>query len=1026
MPSPSDERSERAENRRSSGAARAGSYLLAVVAVFVAAASRWLIDPTLGTHLPYPTFFLAVIVAAWVGGLGPALLATVLGLLVTWYGFVPPRFSFEKATFADVLGLVMFTAVSCAIAVLSTSSRRAISRLEDSTDRHGVGDAAGARRASSGSIRQLELATIAGSALLIFVLAAGGSLGHRAIGRSLRDRAHVSHSHAVIHELDVLLSHVKDAETGQRGYLLTERDEYLQPYEAALGAIATDIASLRTLLADRASASTVLDALESKVSVKLDELRSTVELVHADERAAALMLVMTDAGQELMDGIRADVAALQAAERELLALHEQSLAASDRNALVAIVLPSALGVMLVLVGLSLFRRNLLQRQRSALVLAEQEERWRTTLSSIGDAVIATDAEGAVTYLNPVAEHMTGWTISEASGVPLTTVFHIVNESTRQTVENPALRALHQGVIVGLANHTILIAKDGTERPIDDSAAPIRRVDGAIVGCVLVFRDITVRRQAEIEQETLRESLAASAERLAENEARYRAIGESIDFGVWMCDVTGRNTYASDSFLRLVGITREQCADFGWGDVLHPDDAQQTIAAWQECVRTGTVWDREHRFKGVDGQWHYVLARGVPVKDRDGKVTGWAGINLDIDRLKHAEAALRDADRRKDDFLATLAHELRNPLAPVRNAVQILQMKGPPVPELEWAREVIDRQMQAMARIIDDLMDVSRISRNKLELRKDRITLAKVLQGAIETSRPLIEQLSHQLIVSMPEQSVVLHADLTRLAQVFVNLLNNAAKYTPTGGTIRLTAQRSGADVLVVIRDTGVGIPADKLGTVFDMFSQIANASTHSHGGLGIGLSLVKRLVEMHGGSIEVRSDGLGHGSEFLVRLPVHAESAAHRQDHETAEQAAPVSRFRILVVDDNRDAALSTAMMLQLMGNTVRTAHDGEDAVSAAGEFRPHIVLMDIGMPRMDGYEACRRIRAQPWGHKMLVIAISGWGQEDDRRRSEQAGIDRHLVKPVNPVVLTKVLAELSADLALDESGVGDTEPGTR
>jgi PAS domain S-box-containing protein len=576
------------------------------------------------------------------------------------------------------------------------------------------------------------------------------------------------------------------------------------------------------------------------------------------------------------------------------------------------------------------------------------------------------------------------------------VFRIVNETTKQPVENPAQRALATGEIVGLANHTILIAQDGAWRPIDDSAAPIKDDRGEIVGCVLVFRDVSERRKKE-------RDLAEAAADLAASEARYRAIGEAIDFGVWMCDAQGRCTYASPSFLRLVGMTQEECAGFGWGHALHPEDAEKTIAAWRQCVARGGVWDWEHRFRGVDGHWHYVLARGVPLRNEKQEVLGWAGINLDIDRLKQAEQALRDADRRKDEFLATLAHELRNPLAPVRNAVQVLQLKGPASPELQWARDVIDRQMQGMTRLIDDLLDLSRISRNKLELRKERIELSRIVQGAIETSRPMIEQHGHELTVNLPPEPVYLDADMMRLAQVFLNLLNNAAKYTEPGGKITFTAERQGSDVVTIVRDSGIGIAPEKLATIFEMFSQVEDALTRAQGGLGIGLSLVKRLVEMHGGSIEAKSAGPGKGSEFTVRLPVILDPRVA-----PATATAPASKLRILVVDDNRDTASTLAMLLKLMGNNVRTAFDGEEAVLAASEFHPHVVLLDIGLPKMNGYEAARAIRRGPGGEHMVLIAVTGWGQEDDRRKSQDAGFDRHLVKPVDPQSLMSLLAELA------------------
>ena len=367
-------------------------------------------------------------------------------------------------------------------------------------------------------------------------------------------------------------------------------------------------------------------------------------------------------------------------------------------------------------------------------------------------------------------------------------------------------------------------------------------------------------------------------------------------------------------------------------------------------------------------------------------------------LHAGKEALRDADRRKNEFLATLAHELRNPLAPVRNAVEILRMKGPDIPELHWARD-----------IIDDLMDISRINQGKLELKREQVELANIVQGAIETSRPLIESMGHELTVTLPPGPVIVDADLTRLAQVFLNLLNNAAKYTERGGRIDLRAELQGSDVVVSVTDTGIGIPADKLPTLFEMFSQVEEALSRSRGGLGIGLCLVKRLVEMHGGSVEAKSGGLGQGSEFVVRLPIVVEQTYPRQVSDDGDQAQPTSDLRILVVDDNRYVAESLAMLLKMMGNNVHTAHDGEEAVTAAREFQPQVVLCDIGLPKLNGYEACRQMKAQAWDKNMILIAVTGWGQDDDRRKSAAAGFDHHLIKPVDPQALMKLLAKLES-----------------
>jgi signal transduction histidine kinase len=394
------------------------------------------------------------------------------------------------------------------------------------------------------------------------------------------------------------------------------------------------------------------------------------------------------------------------------------------------------------------------------------------------------------------------------------------------------------------------------------------------------------------------------------------------------------------------------------------------------------------------------------------------------RVVERTQALHEADSRKDEFLATLAHELRNPLAPVRNAVQVLQMQGTASPELQFARDIIDRQVRQMSRLIDDLMNVSRINEGKIELKRERVSLATVIQGAVETSRSLIDECGHALTVALPSEPIILDADLTRLTQVFLNLLNNAAKFSEKGGRIDLKAERQGNEVVVSVTDTGIGIPADKLTSVFEMFSQVEGALTRSQGGLGIGLCLVKRLVEMHGGSIEAHSDGPGKGSEFVVRLPVVVEqSDSPATPGDDAESPLPSSELQILVVDDNRDAANSLAMLLDMMGNTVRVALDGAEAVDAAREFRPDVVLLDIGMPKMNGYDVARTIRQQEWGQNMVLIAMTGWGQDENKQKSQEAGFNRHMVKPVAPSSLMRLLAELQIESSHGAASEATTHP---
>ncbi len=376
-------------------------------------------------------------------------------------------------------------------------------------------------------------------------------------------------------------------------------------------------------------------------------------------------------------------------------------------------------------------------------------------------------------------------------------------------------------------------------------------------------------------------------------------------------------------------------------------------------------------------------------------------------LQASESQLRDANQRKDEFLATLAHELRNPLAPVRNAVQILRVKGLDTPELKWAAEIIDRQMHAMSRLIDDLMDVSRINQGRIELRCDRVQLAAVLKDAIDSTQPLFDELGHRLELAMPPGEVVVDADATRLAQAFMNLLNNAAKYMDRGGVIRVGVEEGPKALRIQITDNGIGIPPDRLGSIFELFSQVETALSRSRGGLGIGLSLTRRLVELHGGSIRAHSEGLGRGSTFEILLPRVIQAPTGPAAPVEKMDVTPNEGLRILVADDNRDAAETLAVLLEVLGHRVRHVHDGAAAVQLAGEMGLDVILLDIGMPKLNGYEACRQIRTLPDGHKPTIVAITGWGQPEDLKASKDAGFDHHLVKPVDPTALTDMLASV-------------------
>jgi PAS domain S-box-containing protein len=680
----------------------------------------------------------------------------------------------------------------------------------------------------------------------------------------------VSHTHEVLGQVEQVLSTLKDAENGQRGYLLTGERPYLEPYEQAVARFPAQITRLRQLTIDNPPQTAHVLKLEQLAAERLAELRQGLERFQAEtdkNRATQLsrQYLLRGEGKRLMDLVRDEVYGMQQLERALLTRREGASRANTRTALASTVVGLGLGLVLTTMVITLVARNLAARQRAADVLHAERERFRTTLTSIGDAVVVTDAQGRVTLLNPVAQALTGWS-AEALGQPLEAVFRIVNETTRKTVENPVSQVIRLSAIVGLANHTVLIAKDGTELAIDDSGAPIRDARGRIVGVVLVFRDITQPRGSE--------------------------------------------------------------------------------------------------------------------------------------------RALEDADRRKDEFLAMLAHELRNPLAPIRNAAHTLALLGTGDDRVRWVSGVIERQVGLMTRLVDDLLDVSRITSDKITLQRTTVSVREVLAQVVETARPLAESRGQALEVDVPEAAGWVDGDPARLAQAVGNLLDNAIKYTDDGGRIGLRARVEAHEVVIVVEDSGVGVDPELLPHVFDLFIQADRSLERKQGGLGLGLTLVRRLVEMHGGHVEAASAGPGLGSAFTIRLPRLAAEVAEPVAAAEPPEAAPAGPARrILVVDDQQDSTDSLALFLRLRGHEVRTAHDGPSALDEIEHYRPEVVFLDLGLPGMSGYDVARRVRMKTDLGPLRLVALTGYGTDADRQKTRDAGFDVHLAKPVDPRAVDALLA---------------------
>ena len=674
-----------------------------------------------------------------------------------------------------------------------------------------------------------------------------------------------SHAHDVIVGLNDLFAKLRDAETGQRGYLLTNNEEYLDPYLKSVNVVDGSLTHLTTLTQATPQYSQEIADVSNLVEAKLRVLEHTIDLQKSAGSAGAMSLVNTNEGKNLMDRLRVKLNTLL--DREIA--HRRQVKDNQKQALWRTIVTFSVASFVafgLLIALHFLNERNTAEQRTAA-------RWyTTTLRSIGDAVIATDAQGRVTFMNPTAQALTGWNLEEAHGKLLEGVLPLVNETTGKPVDNPVQKVLRENIVVGLANHTELVARDGSRRPIEDSAAPILD-NGVLKGVVLVFHDVT-------------------AERAFQNER---------------------------------------------------------------------------------------------------------------DRML---SSLREGDRFKDEFLAMLAHELRNPLGAILNAVTVTS-RTELRENVEWSMDVISRQVGHLTRLIDDLLDVARISRGKIDLRREAREITAILNHAVETVRPLLEERRHTIDLALSSENLWANVDPTRFEQIVVNLLANAAKYTEDGGKIQISAEKTNEHIVISVKDSGIGIAPESLPKMFELFAQGNRSLARSEGGLGIGLTVVKNLVEMHGGEVVAQSEGIGKGSHFTVRIPAVSPLARVTSKGGQPLSNIPKTSSRILVVDDNIDTANGMAKLLELFGHRVSVAHTGPESIEAARVLSPEVILLDIGLPGMNGYEVAAKLRCEDCCRDAVIIAVSGYGQEEDRRRSREAGFDHHLVKPVDADVLVSIIANV-------------------
>lgn len=824
-----------------------------------------------------------------------------------------------------------------------------------------------------------------------------------------------------------------DAETAQRGYLLTGRPAYLEPLVDARARLPSDVARLDDLVGSDPTQRRRFSELGPLIRAKLDELTRTIDLHRTQGPDASRAVLATDAGKRTMDELRRLLGAMgDEAHAELQSRIAVTNRRSVRTSLLQVL---AGGTAFLLVAACALALNAQARRRLAIQThaLESEERLRVTLRSIGDAVIATDPEGRVVFMNTVAELLTGWTTGDARGRPLHDVFVIVNETTKEPVENPVVRVLREGITVGLANHTVLFARDGREIPIDDSAAPIRAADRALMGVVLVFRDITERRRLEREADHAtriaaeRAEAARNADALRASEERYRSLVAASTDVVWTAGAYGTFDEPQPGWEAYTGQRWPQDQGQGWTTAVHPDDRASVLKLWEAAQTARSVLEVEGRvWHALSGEYRHCRARGVPLLAADGSLRQWVGMIEDVhdrrrtelenEELLHlAERARREAERAnqaKDEFLAVLSHELRSPLQTMLTWLTLLRESRAPDLGGERALDALDHAVRTQEQLIDDLLDVSRIVSGKLTVEQVPFDLTATAAACLDRLLPNATAKGLAVVRRGFDVARPVIGDPARLAQALHNVLHNAVKFTPTGGRVEVVAATDAGRHTIVVRDTGDGLAPEALPRIFERFWQADSAKTRRHGGLGLGLALARHVVEAQGGTLSAASEGLGHGATFTFALPVAAEHA----DAPAASVAWPrptLDGVRILLVEDDEAMGEALATLLAHHGARVTSAASVATALTLLSEATPDLLLSDIGMPGESGYSLIRTIRGrEDGGPRLPALAMTGFASPEDRDEARAAGFDDHVAKPVDADTLIRKIRDLIGDAA--------------